>query len=75
VDVGDSGYCAVMLCSNVQVERPRTSTSGGQFWFGESAGGAVDVVVVVAVRVDLDLSLPIVAQDLQSVHVLHLCDC
>jgi hypothetical protein len=35
VNVGRSGYCAVMLCKSVQVLRPNASTSAGQSGDGE----------------------------------------
>jgi hypothetical protein len=40
--VGETGYCAVILCKSVHAERPSASTSGGQ-----SGGGADEVCFLV----------------------------
>lgn len=66
------------MCRKVQVERPSSSTSGGQSVWVEGGGAGV-VVVVVAARPapaamppDVEACLSIARQEAADVHVLHL---
>lgn len=71
------GYVAVKVCRKVQVERPSSSTSGGQsVWVEEEGGGVDDGVVAAAapaaIPPDVEACLSIARHEAADVHVLHL---
>lgn len=76
------GYAAVKVWRKVQVERPSSSTSGGQSVWVEGGGAGMevvdDVVVVAAAPApaamppDVEACLSIARQEAADVHVLHL---